>query len=122
MTVCANYHQKLQSIAKMMNQKKQFKYAAQLLVLIYLFLTAFMTVGMERHALGHGRNPNHAAQHTTFTCNWMCAASTFVHTSDQNLNSGFIPSIAKLSNLVEQIFHKVSVLSYYARPPPFFLS
>lgn len=105
-----------------MNQKRRIRYTAQLLVLIYLFLTAFMTIGMERHALKHGRNPDHAAQHTTFTCHWMCAASTFVHTSDQNLNGGFIPSIAKLSILTEQIFHKVSVLSHYARPPPFFLS
>jgi hypothetical protein len=103
----------------MMNQKKRIKQTAQILVLIYLFLSAFMTVGMERHALKHGRNPNHATQHATLMCNWMCAASTFVHSSDQTLNRNFTPSIAKLSILSEQRFHTISNLPYTARPPPF---
>lgn len=106
----------------MVNRNKRIKHTAQLLVLIYLFLSAFMTIGMERHALRHGRNPNHAAQHTTLICNWMCTASTFVHTPDQKLNSGFLPSIAKPHTLTEQLFHNISVLPHDARPPPLFLS
>jgi len=105
-----------------MSQKRRFKQTAQLLVLIYLVASAFMTVGIERHALKHGRNPNHAAQHATLMCNWMCAASTFVNASDQQLNNGFVPSIAKLSLLTEQLFHNISVLPHFARPPPFSLS
>ncbi len=105
-----------------MKQNKRIKHTAQVLVLTYLFLSAFMTVGMERHALRHGRNASHAAQHATLMCNWMCAASTFVHASDQNLNSGFIPSTARLSLFTEQLFHNITVLPYTARPPPFSLS
>lgn len=105
-----------------MNKKRLVKQTAQFLALIYLFLSAFMPIAMERHVLMHGRNPNHAAQHATFICTWMCAASSFVHTSDQKLNRHFIPSIARQIILIDQIFHDISVLPDTIRPPPSFFS
>lgn len=49
------------------------------LSLLFFGLAVFATPASVRHALVHSRHT--AAQHTTFVCTWICAATAFVQTT-----------------------------------------
>ncbi|WDT70835.1 MAG: hypothetical protein MPW17_19125 [Candidatus Manganitrophus sp.] len=69
------------------------KQTALLFTLVYLFSTGLIMVRAEGHALSHEEHAeDHAKQHASFICTWMCAASTFVHTSEQTLDGQSTPS------------------------------
>lgn len=106
----------------MMMRKSRIRQTALVLTLVYLFLSGFMTIGMEAHAPTHEHGPNHAAQHSSLVCDWMCAASAFVHASDPVLNQTAQPSIENLAVYHEHFLNPFSIFSYRIRPPPVSLS
>ena len=98
------------------------KQTALVLTLLYLFLSGFMTLGAGGHAATHEHGTNHTAQHASFVCTWMCAASFFVHSADIHLRSGVHPSFEKLTVYTEPSISNFSVFSFYIRPPPVSIS
>lgn len=104
-------------------RERIIKQAALLLTLVHLFLLIdFMTMGLEGHALTHRERPDHASQHASLVCNWICTASTFVHSEDQHLNRRFHPFFEKLIIAAEPFFGSFSFFPFYIRPPPFSLA
>ena len=106
----------------MMSRKTQIKRTALLLVLVYLFLSGFMTVGAVQHDFNHGHNADHAKQHASLACDWMCTASAFVHPVGPTLTHSFNFSFESKVVYVEHFFTSLSIFSLYIRPPPFSLS
>lgn len=102
----------------MMRRKTHIRHIVLILSLIYLFLSAFTVIGAEKHALDHERRANHAAQHASFICTWMCAASTFVHSADQKVSQRLHPSFENLTLSIEFSLKDLSIFSFYIRPPP----
>jgi hypothetical protein len=94
------------------------KPTAILLSLIYLFLSSLMTIEGGRHVLEHGRATHHAAQHASVTCAWMCAASTFIDSGDQNLRQGTHPPFQNRAVFIERFIGNLTLFSYHIRPPP----
>ena len=106
-----------------MAQKTQIKPTALLLVLVYLFLSGFMTVGAVQHDLIHEHHADHAKQHASLVCDWMCTASIFVHSADERLSAGVRePSFERLTIYAEPVLGHHSEFSFYIRPPPDFLA
>lgn len=102
-----------------MTQKAQVKQKTALVVLlVYLLLTSLIMVRAERHALKHEHHGSHAAQHASFICTWMCAASTFVHSADQKVSQRLHPSFENLTLSIEFSLKDLSIFSFYIRPPP----
>ena len=99
-------------------KKTQIKQTALLLALVYFFLSSYMTIGVERHALEHQHHANHAARHASFICAWMCGASTFVHSTDQDLDQSFRLSFASLPGFIERFVRNLTIFSFHIRPPP----
>ncbi|NKE73507.1 hypothetical protein [Candidatus Manganitrophus noduliformans] len=90
-----------------------------LFTLVYLFSTGFIMVRAEGHALDHEAHENHAKQHASFICTWMCAASSFSHTPEQAFDR-------KSTLSCEQPITRMAVFSGIQllcadviRPPPF---
>ncbi len=106
----------------MMMRKSHIQQTALALTLVYLFLSGFMTVGAGGHAATHEHGADHAAQHASFICDWMCAASSFVHSSDTHLTSAVHPSFEKLTIYTEPDRGNLSAFFFYIRPPPTALS
>ena len=101
-----------------MTRKTQIRQTALLVTLVYLFLSSSVIIGAERHALKHQHNTDHAAQHASFICTWMCASSSFVHTSDPVLNQTAQPSVENLAVYNERFLNPLSIFSFRIRPPP----
>jgi hypothetical protein len=106
----------------MMMRKTQIKQTALALTLVYLFLSGYMTTGMQGHAPTHEHGSNHAAQHSSLICDWMCTASSFVHTSDQVPNQTTQPFVENLPVHVGRFLNPLSIFSFHIRPPPIPLS
>ncbi|HTN42172.1 MAG TPA: hypothetical protein VMN77_00075 [Nitrospiria bacterium] len=106
----------------MLTQKTQIRRTALLLVLVYLFLSGFMTIGAVQHDFNHGHNADHAKQHASPACDWMCTASAFIHSADPNLTQGFNSSFESKIVYRERVFASLSIFSLYIRPPPHPLS
>lgn len=106
----------------MMTRKTQIRRTALLVVLVYLFLSGFMMTGMGEHVAEHGHDSHHSAQHASFTCTWMCASSSFVHTSDHVLKQTALPSIENLTVYNEHFLNPLSIFSFHIRPPPISIS
>ncbi|HEY5648032.1 MAG TPA: hypothetical protein VIU33_00930 [Nitrospiria bacterium] len=49
------------------------------LALTCLFWAAYMMVPVGHHLMEHGKKANHAGQHSSAACAWMCASSSFVY-------------------------------------------
>lgn len=106
-----------------MTQKAQVKQKTALVVLlVYLLLTSLIMVRAERHALKHEHHGSHAAQHASFICTWMCAASTFVHTDNQKQREVGHLSFEHLVFYTEGLFTNLLIFSFHIRPPPALLS
>ncbi|MEK7306637.1 MAG: hypothetical protein AAB014_03270, partial [Nitrospirota bacterium] len=112
----------MRRISIMMKQKSQIKQISILITLIYLFLSGFIMIGVGGHAAEHGHSADHATQHASFVCTWMCAASSFVHSADQKPSYRFNPCFENLQVYPERVSSNISIFSFYIRPPPFFLS
>jgi hypothetical protein len=106
----------------MMKQKSRIKQISILITLIYLFLSGFIMIGVGGHAAEHGHSADHAPQHASFACTWMCAASSFVHSADQKPGYSFNPSFEKSQVYPECVSSSIAIFSFYIRPPPFLLS
>jgi hypothetical protein len=106
----------------MMTRKTQIRRTALLVTLIYLFLSGFMMVGTAGHASTHDHGTNHAGQHSSLVCDWMCAASAFVQTSDHVLNQTAQPAIENLAVYHERFLNPLSIFSFRIRPPPVSIS
>jgi hypothetical protein len=106
----------------MMMRKIEIRQTALLVTLVYLFLSGFMMVGAGGHAAEHGHDSHHSAQHASFTCTWMCASSSFVHTTDQVLNQTAQPYIENLAVYNERFLNPLSIFSFHIRPPPLSIS
>jgi hypothetical protein len=102
----------------MLTQKAQIRRTAIFVVLVYLFLSVFITVGMGGHTAQHGHDSHHAAQHASFACAWMCASSSFVHSSDHFQNQSVQPYIENLAIYHERFPNPLSIFSVHIRPPP----
>lgn len=105
-----------------MPRETQLRPTALLLVLVYLFLTGFMAIGAVQHDLVHERHADHAKQHSSLACDWMCTASAFVHSADPTLTHSFNLSFESKVVYVEHFFASLSIFSLYIRPPPLPLS
>jgi hypothetical protein len=101
-----------------MKQKRSIRQFALLLALVYLFSSGWMTLRTEGHILNHEAAHHHGAQHASFVCAWMCAASTFVHSPDQRLSPSFHLSFEAPALSEERFHHAFSVFSFHIRPPP----
>jgi hypothetical protein len=106
----------------MMMRKTQIKQTALVLTFVYLFLSGFMAVGMEGHAPTHEHGSNHAAQHSSLICDWMCTASSFVHSGSPSLNQSFGPSFEKPVIDSGRFLGTPFIFSFYIRPPPVSIS
>jgi len=106
----------------MTKQKSKTRQIACLLILVYLFLSGFMIVGSASHAVEHQHGTNHAEQHASFVCTWMCAASSFIHTDHPRPHSSLNPVFHNLPTYTQQTENNLSIFSFYARPPPTSLS
>lgn len=105
----------------MITHRKQIRSIAFLLVVVYLFLSGFMMTGLAEHITLHGHSGHHDAQHTSLFCNWMCAASAFVHSADPNVEQVFTASYIVPAVYIERFFTNLTIFSWYIRPPPFHL-
>jgi len=105
-----------------MPYKKHIKPLALGLVLIYLFLSGYMAVGAAEHDFKHAHNAGHSKQHSSFFCDWMCAAASFVHSTDLTLTQRFNSSVDNDVVYVENYFRSLSIFSLNIRPPPHPLS
>ncbi|MBI3811351.1 MAG: hypothetical protein HY283_03990 [Nitrospirae bacterium] len=103
-------------------RKSQIRRTALLIMLVYLFLSGFMMTGMGEHVAEHGHDTHHTAQHASFVCNWMCASSSFVHTSDHVLDQTAQPALETLAVHHEHFLNPLSIFSFRIRPPPVSLS
>ncbi|MBI3609581.1 MAG: hypothetical protein HY204_02630 [Nitrospirae bacterium] len=101
-----------------MMRKTQIKQTALVLTLVYLFLSGFIMVGAGGHAAHHSDSADHAAQHASFICNWMCAASTFVQSANPRLSQRLTLSFENLAGYADGFYGIRSVISFYIRPPP----
>lgn len=101
-----------------MSNKKQMKPLALGLVLIYLFLSGYMAVGAAEHDFKHAHHSGHSKQHSSFFCDWMCAAATFVHSSDLTLTRQFHLSFDDRVVFAEHYLTNLSIFSLNIRPPP----
>jgi hypothetical protein len=81
-----------------------------------------MMVGTAGHASTHDHGTNHAGQHSSLVCDWMCAASAFVQTSDHVLNQTAQPAIENLAVYHERFLNPLSIFSFRIRPPPVSIS
>jgi len=106
----------------MVLRKSHIRKTALALTLVYLFLSGFMSIGMAAHSAMHQHGTNHAAQHSSLICDWMCTASSFVPTTDQVLDQTHQPVVASLVVDHEHFLNPLSILSFHIRPPPVFLS
>jgi hypothetical protein len=106
----------------MMMRKSHIQQTALALTLVYLFLSGFMAVGTAGHAPTHEHGSNHAAQHSTLICDWMCASSSYVQTSDPVLNQTTQPYVENLAVYDERFLNPLSIFSSHIRPPPISLS
>ena len=102
----------------MLRQKTHIKQTACLIILVYLFLSGAMLVEVGNHAATHEHGANHAKQHASFVCSWMCAAPTHVHSAEPSLNLSFNPFFETLAVYSEPSFTNLSIFSHNARPPP----
>jgi len=99
------------------------KQTAVLFTLVYLFSTGLIMVRAEGHALSHEEHAaDHAKQHASFICTWMCAASSFVHTLGQTLDGRSTPSFENPIAKPEFLPRPQPLSTGTIRPPPFFLS
>jgi len=105
-----------------MAQKTQIKPTALLLVLVYLFLSGFMAIGAVQHDSNHERHADHAKQHTSLACDWMCTASAFVHPVGPTLTHSFSLYFETKVVYVEHFIKSLIIFSLHIRPPPFSLS
>lgn len=93
------------------------KRTAFLLLFVHLTLTGYMTIGIGGHLLKHGQATNHAMQHTSFVCAWMCTASSFVHTVVPQLDQIFYPFF-ELPVFNKERYKALSALPPSIRGPP----
>lgn len=101
-----------------MKRKTKIKQIALTITLIYLFSSNLMMVGAEGHLLSHERHGNHAARHATSICAWMCVASAYVHSPDQNIEQRFHPFSKSPTVSIESVSNGLSIFSFHIRPPP----
>ena len=102
-----------------MLKKTRIKQTALLLTLAYFLLSShvYMMAGMGEHASGHAAHDQHAAQHVSSFCNWMCG-TIFVHSNITVFSQSFRPSFEKQYADTELFFNDPAVFSFYIRPPP----
>ena len=105
-----------------MKRTAYIKKTALLLALVYLSLTGLIMVGTEKHALNHDDHSDHAAQHASFICTWMCASSTYTHTVDQNQTQEIHLAPEDPAFQIERFYFASPLFSYHIRPPPSSLS
>jgi len=102
--------------------KIKIRPVALLIALVYFFLSGFMMVGTGEHDFKHEHNADHAKQHSSLACDWMCTAAAFVHSADptftHSLNFSFESKVVN----VEHFFTSLSIFSLNIRPPPLSLS
>lgn len=103
---------------RMVKQRTKLKRTAILLFLVYLFLSSLMMIEGGRHAMEHGRAAHHAAQHASVTCAWMCTASTFIDSENQNLSQDPHLSVRNRTVFIERFIGAPTLFSYRIRPPP----
>lgn len=104
----------------MNNKAFKMRKTTLLLALIYLFLSShiYMMIGMERHALEHAHHASHAAQHAFSLCAWMCGTSTFVNSTNLNLNQHYDSSFGNLAVYIEPSFDNLLTFDLHGRSPP----
>ena len=106
----------------MKTQKAHIRRIALLLTLTYFTLSGSVMIQAGGHTVTHEHGTNHAAQHASFVCDWMCAASSFVHSADPHLTEGVRPSSETPTVYSEPDLGNLSVFSFYIRPPPVSIS
>ncbi len=72
----------------MLKLQNRIKPLALLLVLVYFVSAGFAVFGTGEHLFDHQQSADHASQHASFVCTWMCAASSHVHMGNESMTNG----------------------------------
>ncbi len=95
------------------------KRIALCLTVVYFALSGTVVLEVGEHALKHRQHTNHAAQHASFICTWMCAASSSVVSSgDEAPTRGFGLAPEKPRTYESQLFARLLKTPISIRPPP----
>ncbi|MFY9269373.1 MAG: hypothetical protein WAO55_06455 [Candidatus Manganitrophaceae bacterium] len=91
------------------------------LIPIYFFLSLFMTAQAEGHLLEHAhhtRHAHHSFLHASLLCDWFCAASTHLDSTDPEPDRDVCPSLASPIPPVDRFVARLPFHKFYIRPPP----
>lgn len=89
------------------------------LTLLYVALVGFMVVaGGGKHTLVHGQDPHHAAQHATWICSWMCAASSMIQAEDPVQDPALLAVPGDPVRPVHEVLVSLAPTAFHIRPPP----
>ncbi len=94
------------------------KKTALSVLMIYLSLSGLMMVQAGDHALVHQQSADHAAQHTSFVCTWMCAASTSTQSVALQYEASLLPSTEAPNIYIKSFLAALSTTLPFGRAPP----
>ena len=94
------------------------RYVAVALVLLFLFWVGHVMVLAGHHLLAHGQRSDHAAQHSSLVCAWMCMSSSFIESPVQSLHQTALPVFYALALLSSFLLLQRPISSLNARAPP----
>ncbi len=94
------------------------KKTALFIVMVYLSLSGLMMVSAGDHAMIHQKSSDHAAQHASFVCTWMCAASTSAQSVVLQFNPSLRPSFESLNIDHRPFLANLSTTLPFGRAPP----
>lgn len=98
-----------------MGLRAYIRTVARPLLLVYL-MAVFVTSGW---AAVHGHGLNHAAEHFSPDCHWLCAAATGIHSADAIAESTPAPVPEQEGRIHAGAVSRLSVFSIRNRSPPF---
>ena len=88
------------------------------LALICLFWAGYMMIPIGHHLMDHGQPSNHAAQHSSVVCSWMCASSSFVQSHVLSITRNFLPAQPFIPVLLTLVLLNLSASNLRSRSPP----
>jgi len=88
------------------------------IVMVYLSLSGLMMVQAGEHAMMHQKSQDHAAQHRSFVCTWMCAAGTSAQSVALQFNPSLRPSFESPDIAIKSFrVQQVTTLPFGRAPP-----
>ncbi|VAX28199.1 hypothetical protein MNBD_NITROSPIRAE01-2354 [hydrothermal vent metagenome] len=88
------------------------------ILMVYMSLSGLMMVRAGGHALVHQQSPDHAAQHASFVCTWMCAASTSTESAGLQYEASLHPSTETPNIYIKFFLAPLPITLPFGRAPP----